>query len=111
MSGIRNRFDPRSILFEPIDREADVAPLREVPGVEAVRRDGQAWEVALGEGTHPADVIRGLAAAVPSARVEIRRPTLEDVFVSIVTGAPAAASEDGARLREALRENGGLGAQ
>jgi ABC-2 type transport system ATP-binding protein len=111
MSGIRARFDPRTILFEPIDAGADVAPLMAVPGVEAVRRDGQAYEVALAEGTDPAAVIRGLAAAVPSARVEIRRPTLEDVFVSIVTGAPAAASDDGARLREALRDDGGLGAR
>jgi ABC-2 type transport system ATP-binding protein len=111
MGGIRRRFDPRTILFEPLDPAADVAPLGGVAGVDAVRRDGQSCEVAVAEGSDPAAVIRGLAAAVPAARIEIRRPTLEDVFVSIVTGAPAAASEDGARLREALRDNGGLGAR
>jgi ABC-2 type transport system ATP-binding protein len=110
MAGIRSRFDPRSVVFEPFDPGADVSALTTVPGVERVHREGTVWEVALEEGTSPAEVISALAAAVPAARVEIRRPTLEDVFVSIVTGAPAAASEDGTRLREALREPGGVGA-
>jgi ABC-2 type transport system ATP-binding protein len=104
MSGVRARFDPRSLLFEPLDAAADVTRLGALPGIEAVRKDGAAWEVALSEGTDPASAIRAVAAAVPPARVEIRRPTLEDVFVSIVSGGPRADEQERARLREAVRD-------
>jgi hypothetical protein len=47
-----------------------------------------------------------------AARVELNRPTLEDVFVQIVTGtAGAATTEDEARLRASLREEAGVEAR
>jgi ABC-2 type transport system ATP-binding protein len=106
MAGIRARYDPRSILFEPLEPEADLRPLESVPGVMEVRRDGPAWDIALGEGADPASVIRGLAAAVAAVRIEVRRPTLEDVFVAIVEGSAPVASDERVRLRASLRENG-----
>ncbi len=101
---VRAQFDPRTILFEPFQPGADLDPLLAVRGVEGIRKDGSVWEVALAERTDPASVIAALAAAVPPARIEIRRPTLEDVFVQIVTGAPAAVSDDAERLRATLRD-------
>jgi ABC-2 type transport system ATP-binding protein len=105
IGGIRARFDPRSILFEPLDPAADLRVLGTVAGVQAVRRDGAAWEISLNERADPATVIRGLVAAVAPARIEMRRPTLEDVFVSIVTGTTATSDDDGGRLRAGLRDH------
>ncbi len=106
IAAIRARFDPRSLIFEPLDPAADVAPLEAVAGVKKVRRDGAAWEIALAQGADAAAVIRSLAGAVAPARIELRRPTLEDVFVGIVEGGALQAGDEGARLRASVRDDG-----
>jgi len=107
MAGIRATFDPRSVAFEPLDPAADVGALTSVPGVRAVRRDGAEWEVALDERAEPSRVIQAVASAIAPSRIEVRRPTLEDVFISIVSGRASLAGDDSARLRAALREGDG----
>jgi len=102
MSGIRAKYDPRAIVFEPMNAATEVASLAAVPGVETVRRDGTAWEALLIPGTDPAQVISALASTMPLSRIEVRRPTLEDVFVKIVK----AGAEEHEQLRAALRETG-----
>ena len=104
MGGVRARFDPRSLLFEPFDPGADVTRLSALPGVEGLRREGAGWEIALSEGTDPSSAIRAVASTVPPARVEIRRPTLEDVFVAIVSGDRSPDDEERVRLRAAVRD-------
>ena len=86
MAGIRETFDPHRILFEPLDPASDMRGCARVPGVSDVVRDGTAWEVVLDGERHAGDVIPALVAAVVPSRVEVSRPTLEDVFVSIVSG-------------------------
>lgn len=108
MAGIRTRFDPRSLIFEPLDPRADVAALATLPGVHAVRRDGTAWEIALGDGTDPGAAIGAVASRLPAARIEIRRPTLEDVFVDIVS-AGEGEEEERRRLRAAVRDENAAG--
>ncbi len=107
IAAIRANYDPRSVLFESLTPGADVTPLGSVPGVQSVRRDRTGWEVDLADGADPAAVLRGLAAAVPASRIELRRPTLEDVFVKIVGGG-AEAVENGVKLRALLREEGAV---
>jgi len=99
---IRARFDPRSLLFDPLDPDADVRVLATVPGVSQVRKDGASWDLALVPGADRASVIRAVAAALPPARVEFRRPTLEDVFISIV--AADTGGGDAETLRAAVRD-------
>jgi ABC-type uncharacterized transport system ATPase subunit len=106
MAEIRDTFDPHRILFEPLDPGADAATLRSMAGVVSITTDNSTWDVALDPGASAADVIPRLVAAVTPSRVEIRRPTLEDVFVSIVSGGAAAAVDDDARLRAAVRDGG-----
>ncbi len=106
IASIRETFDPRRILFEPLDPEGDITKLRGVPGVVSATPDGSVWDVALDARADPAAVIPALVMAVTPSRVEIRRPTLEDVFVSIVTGGASTAVDDDARLRAALRDGG-----
>ncbi len=112
---IRARHDPRRILLEPAGGEsgdgeaagvsARLAALDGVAGV--VRADGR-YELALAEGAEPAAVMRELVAVVPPARLELHRPTLEDVFVDIVTGTHGAPAET-ADQRAALRAGAGAG--
>jgi ABC-2 type transport system ATP-binding protein len=106
MAGIRETFDPHRVLFEPLVPGTDVERLRFVPGVSAVLRDGAGWEIVLEREAHAGDVIPALVAAVMPSRVEVSRPTLEDVFVSIVSGGASSATDDGARLRAAVRDGG-----
>ena len=102
-SEILRTSDSRRILFEPLEPSADVEKLRETPGVRDVRREGALWEITISENARLAEVIPALAASVVPAHIQIRRPTLEDVFVSIVTGKDG----DSAGLRTSLRGESG----
>jgi len=104
-AGIRAQFDPRSILFEPMDPLADVSALESVNGVLSLRREGSVWDIALEERADPAAIIRAIAVAVAPARIELRRPTLEDVFIAIVDGTSTVAGDERTRLRASLRES------
>jgi len=103
LTAIRSRHDPRTLLFEPLDGTADIDSLASIDGVRRLSRAGTGYELSLAEGTDPAATMRALLAALAVARVEIRRPTLEDIFVQIVTRDEQAPAEDVARLRAALR--------
>jgi ABC-2 type transport system ATP-binding protein len=104
MGGIRARFDPKSILFEPVDPLFDAQQLTDIPGVRALRREGAAWEVALVEGSEPVTVLRAIAAATSPARIELKRPTLEDAFIAIVDGTTPVANDERTRLLASVRE-------
>jgi ABC-2 type transport system ATP-binding protein len=103
LTDIRTQFDPRTILFEPMSLDADVAPLERVSGVERVIRANGAYEIGLADGSDPSGAMREIVAAIPTARVELHRPTLEDVFIQIVQGSRQVSSDDMERLRASLR--------
>ena len=86
MSGLRRQFDTRRILFEPLDPAANLAPLRNIPGVAEVKASGESCEIALAANTQPGEMIRAVASLVAPARIEFARVRLEDVFIRLVTG-------------------------
>jgi ABC-2 type transport system ATP-binding protein len=86
VSAILRPHDSRVLKFEPLDSRADVGAVRGLPGVERCSAAEGGYEVALREGADPARVMQGVIAAVPVARIELKRPSLEDVFISIVAG-------------------------
>ena len=101
LAALRAQHAPSAVVFEPSLPGADPAPLAALEGVTSVRpRDG-AYELGLEDGADPAAVIRQATAAVPAARVEVLRPSLEDIFVATV------AEGDEAALRAALRDEEG----
>jgi ABC-2 type transport system ATP-binding protein len=102
LGGIRNAHATRSLVFEPLDERTDVGPLRSLPGVGSVVRRGGAYDIHLADNIDPSEAMRRVVAAAPAARIELRRPTLEDVFVRIVTGDASAATEEAERLRAAI---------
>ena len=106
---IRAKYDPRTLLFEPLDPAADATVLGSLPGVQGVSKNNGAYEISLDEGYEPAPAMSALIGRLAAARVEINRPTLEDVFIRIVTGDAAAGAEDVTRLRAALRDETAAG--
>jgi ABC-2 type transport system ATP-binding protein len=84
VADIQRRYDPRVIEFDPLDPHADLSPLSGIPEVEHVVRTDRGCNVVLRVGTSAPSVIPRLAIAVPPARIEIARPTLEEVFVKLV---------------------------
>lgn len=101
MATLRRQYDARTIVFEPLDRAADLAVLRTVPGVERVRLTEESCDIGLAEGSDPAAAMRAIVALIPPARIELARVRLEDVFIRLVTGDLAA--EDVQALRQELQ--------
>jgi len=108
VDGIRKTYDPRTILFEPLDPTTDVTQLQRLPQVQQVQHSNGRYEISLAENSEPAQAIAPIAAALPTARIELNRPTLEDVFVRLVTGG-APSADEAARLRASLRDDDGAG--
>ncbi len=92
VSAIRRRYDPRTILFEPLDPSADLMPLRALPEVERIEPAGAGHSggsasvaIRLVDGSDPGATIRRITSAVTPARIELARPRLEDIFIGIVS--------------------------
>jgi ABC-2 type transport system ATP-binding protein len=79
---IRERFDPRTIMVEPLN---GAMPLDSVPGVLSTRAtsDGRV-ELETDESTDPQHVIRDVIARGPVRSIELRRLSMEEVFVRVV---------------------------
>ena len=101
---IRRRFDPRALILELLEADADLAPVRNLSCVEEVKNTPQGATVGLVEGTDPSAAIAAIAAALPVARVEVHRPSLEEIFIEIVTGDRHASDVRAQNLRAALRD-------
>jgi ABC-2 type transport system ATP-binding protein len=82
---VQRRHDPRVLMFEPFERGADTAALASVDGVETITRDGSTYRLDLRQGADPIRVMRAVADAVPPSRLEVHRPSLEDIFIGLVT--------------------------
>jgi len=91
---IRQQFNPRTILAEPMNGTTD---LLTVPDVQSVRKldDTASFEIELREGANPQEVMRRVFDAGPMRSVELRQLTLSEVFVRMVQedAGPAAADE------------------
>ncbi len=88
---IRSRQANRAIVYEPTDPKSDQTD--SMPGVRAVDARGVVRIAHLAEGIDPAAALRTIAANTPVRRIEIARPSLEDVFIEIVAGTRATESE------------------
>jgi len=95
IAAIRAQFDPRSVLFEPLDPSADTAPLKGLACISRIARQNDGYELRLQEGADLAAAMRDIAATVAPARLQVQRPSLEDIFVQIVT---AGGEEDAEEL-------------
>ena len=97
---IRQRFDPRALHVDPIEGIGRADAVASVQGVAHVTPVEGSLEVVLDEGVDPQAAMRALLDAMPMNRVEIKRPTLEDIFIEIVTGGKR--GQDAQQLRAEL---------
>ncbi len=79
---IKRNFAGNAILLEG---QGDFA---ELPGVLEMRKHNGTWQLALEIGTDPQHVLQTLAsrAGVRLDRFELAEPSLEDIFVNVVSG-------------------------
>lgn len=86
LAAIRARHEPHALHFEPMDRAADVAgALSGLPALAGVVEEDAGWRLSLAEAVDPATAVQSVAARLAPARLELIRPTLEDVFIDIVS--------------------------
>ena len=98
LADIRARHVPRSLLIEPLHPDhSDSDRLRALHGVSGVHAEGPRLRVDFPEHVDPAPLLAAVAASVTPARLELVRPTLEDIFIGIA-GRPADAAAEAAEV-------------
>jgi ABC-2 type transport system ATP-binding protein len=98
MPEIHTRFDPRTVLVEPSSHDpAEAARLAALPGVERAQwiADRRMAELSVAREADPQAVMRAAIGMMPVRTVELRKTTLDDVFVELVGEAMPASEESG----------------
>jgi ABC-type uncharacterized transport system ATPase subunit len=96
------RYDPRTIEVEPVAplSQVDPAPFRDIPGVRKVEMGARGVELHVTERTAAQGVMSRAAGLLAARRIEIKRPSLEDIFIQLVDG-------ESETLRDELKAGGG----
>jgi ABC-2 type transport system ATP-binding protein len=99
LAEITSRFDPHTIIAEPVAPSAGGHPdpegvLYAVPGVDGIQRQRDALVIKVDQRESAPQVLARVAAAAPMRRVELKRVTLEEVFINVVTAGGQAPLED-----------------
>jgi len=85
---IQAAYDPRTLIVEPADPTVDAGGwgLEGTPGVARVRplRGEAGIEILLAEGADPHAIMTAVLAAGAVRVLEVKRPSLEEVFVQVV---------------------------
>ncbi len=99
LDDIRERFDPRTLLVDPLEGQPD---LRSIAGVRSVHPvpDSTQLEVEVDDHVDRQQVMREIVTRMPVRGVELRRLTMEEVFVRLVMSDRGA--EAAAKAREEL---------
>jgi ABC-2 type transport system ATP-binding protein len=92
VAAIRSNFVPRALRFEPLGGDAGVTAVRALPEVESCEAVDGGYEVLLRDGSDAGAAVQHIAAALPVARIELKRLRLEDVFVRLVADGESSAS-------------------
>lgn len=110
IAGIRRRHDPKTIEAEPLHAVGDdeFGALARLPGVESITRANSHLLFNLSGRESAEQVLARIVQAMPVSGIRIVRPTLEDVFIDIVTQA-AKTPEERARLELITSERRGPG--
>ncbi|MFN0012786.1 MAG: ABC transporter ATP-binding protein [Phycisphaerales bacterium] len=84
MAGIRSKFEPHTLIVEPMDEATGIEPFRAAAGLQRAERVGSAYEMRFDERVSVEEAMRSLFAAGPVRRLEVKRIKLEDVFIELV---------------------------
>jgi ABC-2 type transport system ATP-binding protein len=110
LANIRNRFDPKTIIVEPMNTDLQNglsarSAIAGLAGVAAVDDEREGLVVRLHDGVDPSRFMAEVVALMPVRRIEIKRVSLEDVFLEL-----AAAQGDTSIARSDLRAQSTEGA-
>ncbi len=86
LGDIRTRFDPHAIHVDTISDADQTEAIAAVQGISAVHKHEGIYEVKVADSIDQQQAMQSILAAIPVSSIEIKRPTLEDVFIEIVTG-------------------------
>ncbi len=90
-SEVWRTYDPRSLVVLPLEGEPlDEAELATVPGIESTKRLTRGFELKLTDRVQPPEAMQAIVSRFRVRAVELKRPSLEDIFISIVGGEEAA---------------------
>jgi ABC-2 type transport system ATP-binding protein len=107
---IRNRFDPRTIIVEPASNGNGTAAaelrLETIAGIDSIHPTREGFELHLEHNADPRAVMASIVREAPVRRIELKRVTLEDVFISLVDGS-GESGETAEQLRAAVGATGG----
>lgn len=98
LTEIHQQFDPRTVQVEPVAITRETSSLlSSIPGVEQVdwSADGRSAELTVMRTLDPQSVMQLAIARIPLRAVQLRRPTLDDVFVQLVGEAVPSSKESG----------------
>jgi len=86
MKDIWRNFDPRTVILEPLNPEEriDTMALRSIEGVSGAHDVRGGVELQLSEQGDPSRVMGAAAAIVRARRVELKRVSVEDIFIQLV---------------------------
>ncbi len=101
VSSILRPHDSRALTFELLDPKADVRAVAALPEIARCVPVESRYEAALRDGVDAGRAMQAVLAAVPVARIELKRRSLEDVFVAIVAGTEGGARTPGAADKDA----------
>ena len=98
MDEIRRDFAANAVV---VQAEGD---LSELPHVLETRQENGGWRLSLETGADPQEVLKALVAR-PDVRVErfeLAEPSLDDIFITVVTGGagPATPAEEAYTVRD-----------
>lgn len=85
IENIRRRFDPRTLLVRPAEDGGAFRP-QDFDGVLRAEKRRDEYEVHLREDADPTAVMRAMMNGSHLRKIELRQPSLEDVFVRLVEG-------------------------
>ena len=105
LHSIRERTGLQIIGLEPMDDGADIQVAASLPMVAQAEKVGREWRLTLTEDTDPHQAMQALVAAHQPLRVEMYRPSLEDIFIEMVEAGARDVAER-SLLRAALRVEG-----
>jgi ABC-2 type transport system ATP-binding protein len=85
MPELWRRYDPHTVVVEPlVAGERPDVDLATVPGVTHATETESGIELKLSDSADPAAVISAVTRALRVRRVELKRPSVEDIFIDLV---------------------------
>lgn len=86
LSTLRARNAPRALRFSALSEQADVpATLSILPCVAAIEAVDDYYRIDLNDALRLDEAVQSIAARLAPSRLELIRPTLEDIFIDIVS--------------------------